>query len=94
MHSLHTYGGGFHVAKYAGSSCSVVVDIWPLRKDDLGPHALSMSDHKVFGCELEPDGQIYLRSFSRGSWEDKFLNYATSVSLRRNAVVTIHARLS
>ena len=93
MHSLHTYGGGFHVAKYAGSSWSVVIDIWPLREDDLLPHALPMSDQKVFGCELEPDGQTYLRSFARGSWEDKFLNYATSVARRSDAVVTIHARL-
>ena len=57
MHSLHTYGGGFHVAKYAGSPWSVVVDIWPLREDDLGPHGLPMSDHKTLAASSSRMGK-------------------------------------
>src|SRR4051794_5601775 len=79
MQSLHTYGGGFWVSKYAGSPRSIVIDIWPLSENELGPNRLPLGGPKVFGGELEPNDQIYLRSFRRGSWEDKFLDYAISV---------------
>jgi hypothetical protein len=79
MQCLQAYGGGFHVAKGALSPGSIAVDIWPLRDDEVAPDGRPLASHKVFGCDLQSDGQIYLRSFRRGNWEDQFLSYADAV---------------
>jgi hypothetical protein len=87
MDSSHTYGGGFHVAKYEAGG-SVAIDIWPVKDDELAPDGSPMSEHKVCGLELEPDGTIYIRSFKRGAWEAKLLAYAATLGTR-----TTQARL-
>jgi hypothetical protein len=78
MDSSHTYGGGFHVSKYEAGG-SVVIDICPVKDEELAPDGSLMTEHKVCGLELKPDGTMYIRSFKRGAWEAKLLAYAATL---------------
>jgi hypothetical protein len=56
-----------------------VIDIWPVKDDELAHDGSPMGEHKICGLELEPDGAMYIRSFKRGAWEAKFLAYAATL---------------
>jgi hypothetical protein len=51
----------------------------PVQEHQLAPDGSPLTSHKVFGCDLAPDGQTYLRSFRRGAWENQFLRHVESV---------------